>query len=149
VALEMAYRTAADASYRLNDFPQADADIQRALALRKAIPTRTLGDQRDAGEQTALAARIAARLGRHVEAQQLIAPVLAMHRDLFARKDNEDLLQHLQFADALYTSAIAGSPGKAAELRQAAAIVDALPAAMRDLISTRRLRASIAEAQGS
>jgi tetratricopeptide (TPR) repeat protein len=149
VALEVAYRTAADASYRLNDFAQADADIQRALALRKTIPTRTLGDQRDAGEQTAIAARITARLGRQAEAQQLIAPVLAMHRELFARKDNEDLYQHLQFADALYTSALAGSPGRTAELRQAAALIDALPAQMRELISTRRLRAWIAEAQAS
>ncbi len=148
-ALETAYRTAADASYRLGDFAQADVDIQRALALRKVIPTRTLGDQRDAGEQTAIAARIAARLGRQAEAQQLIAPVLAMHRELSARKDNEDLIQHLQFADALYTSAIAGSPDRKTELRQAAAVLDALPAAMRDLVSTRRLRASIAEAQGS
>jgi hypothetical protein len=72
-----------------------------------------------------------------------------MHRDLFARKDNEDLIQHLQFADALYTSAIAGSPDRKAELRQAAAVLDALPAGMRDLISTRRLRAWIAEAQTS
>jgi hypothetical protein len=149
VALEVAYRTAADASYRLNDFAQADADIQRALALRKVIPTRTLGDQRDAGEQVALAARIAARLGRNDEAKRLVAPVLEMHRGLFARKDNEDLIQHLQFADVLYTSALAGSASKAAELKQAEALIDGLPPAMRDLISTRRLRASIAEAQGS
>ena len=149
IALEVAYRTAADASYRLNDFTQADADIQRALALRKVIPTRTLSDRRDAGEQTVIAARIAARLGRQAEAQRLIAPVLDMHRELFARSDNEDLLQHLQFADALHASALAGSPARSAELRQAAGLIDGLPAAMRELISVRRLRASIAEAQGS
>ena len=148
-ALEVAYRTAADASYRLGDFPQADADIQRALALRKTIPTRTLNDRRDAGEQTTLAARIAARLGRQAEAQRLIGPVLEMHRELFARKDNEDLWQHLQLADALLASALAGSSDGSAELRQAAALIDGLPAQMRALISTRRLRAWIAEAQGT
>ena len=147
--LETAYRTAADASYRLGDFAQAEADIQRALALRKLIPIRTLGDKRDAGDQAVLAARIAARLGRREEAQRLVAPVLAMHRELFARAENEDLTQHLQFADALYTSALAGSSDRSAELRQAAAVLDALPAQLRTLISTRRLRAWIAEAQGS
>jgi len=148
-ALELAYRAAADASYRLADYAQADADVQRALALRKVIPTRTRSDERDAGDQTALAAKIAARLGRSAEAQRLIAPVLEMHRELFAREDNDDLYQHLQFADALYTSALAGAPGRTAELRQAAALIDALPAQMRELISTRRLRAWIAEAQAS
>ena len=148
-SLEVAYRTAAEASYRLNDFAAADAAVQRALALRKVIPTRTLSDKRDAGDQTVLAAKIAARLGRHADAQRLVAPVLDMHRELFARKDNEDLVQRLQFADALYASALAGSPTKSAELHQAAELIDRLPPAMRELISTRRLRAWIAEAQGS
>ena len=48
--LEVAYRTAADASYRLKDYAAADADIQRALALRKAIPTRTLSDEARRGQ---------------------------------------------------------------------------------------------------
>ena len=147
--LEMAYRTAADASYRLKDYAAADAAIQRALALRKVIPTRTLSDQRDAGEQTVLAAMIAARLGRQAEAQRLLEPVLELHRGLYARKDNEDLTEHVEYARALYASAIAGSPKKVAELRQAAALIDQLPPAMRGLISLSRLRAWIAEAQGS
>jgi len=147
--LEVAYRTAADASYRLKDYAAADAEIQRALALRKVIPTRTLSDQRDAGEQTVLAAMIAARLGRYAEARRLLEPVLELHRGLYARKDNEDLTEHVEYARALYASALAGSPKKVAELRQAAALIDQLPPAMRGLISVSRLRAWIAEAQGS
>ncbi|MGE5088899.1 MAG: hypothetical protein ACM3QY_07215 [Candidatus Levyibacteriota bacterium] len=148
-ALEVAYRTAADASYRLADYTSADADIRQALALRKAIPTRTLSDQRDAGEQTVLAAMIAARLGRYAEARRLLEPVLQLHRGLYARKDNEDLTEHVEYARALYASALAGSPGKAAELKLAATLLDRLPPAMRSLISIGRLRAWIAEAQGS
>ena len=148
-ALDAAYRTAADASYRLQDYAAADADMHRALAVRKSIPVRTLGDQRDAGNEAALAAMIAARLGRDTEARRLIEPVLELHRGLYARKDNEDLTQHVEFAQALYASALAGSARKAAELKQAAALIDALPPAMRGLISVRRVRASIAEAQGS
>src|SRR4029077_3230202 len=75
-ALEVAYRTAADASYQLKDYAAADADIQRALALGKAIPPRTLSDRRDAGARATLAAMIAARLGRVAEARRLIEPVL-------------------------------------------------------------------------
>ena len=133
----------------MKDYAAADVDIQRALALRKAIPTRTLSDQRDAGEQTVLAAMIAARLGRYEEARRLLEPVLQLHRGLSARKDNEDLTQHVEYARALYASALAGSPGKAAELKQAAALIDRLPPAMRGLISVSRLRAQITEAQGS
>jgi hypothetical protein len=149
LALEGAYRTAADASYRLNDYVAADGDIQRALALRKEIPTRTLSDERDAAVQTTLAAMIAARLGRDAEARRLIDPVLEFHRKLYAREDSDDLTQHVEFAQALYASALAGSPQRAAELRQAAVILDALPPAMRRLISISRTRARIADAQRS
>lgn len=149
LALEAAYRTAADASYRLKDYAAADADIQRALALRKVIPTRTLSDERDAGTQATLAAMIAARLGRDAEARQLVDPVLELHRKLYARDDNEDMMERVEFAQALYASALAGSPQRTAELEQAAAILDALPPAMRNLISIRRVRAWVADAQRS
>jgi hypothetical protein len=72
-----------------------------------------------------------------------------LHRGLYARKDNEDLIQHVEFAQALYASALAGSPRKRAELKQAAALIDQLPPAMLGLISVRRVRAWIAEAQGA
>jgi hypothetical protein len=147
--LEMAHRTAADASYRLADYAAADADIQRALALRKTIPTRTLSEERDAGSQAVLAAMIAARRGQNAQAQRLLAPVLELHRKLIARADNEDLTQRVELAQALYASALAGSPQKGAELKEAAALIDALPPAMRALISVSRIRASIADAQGS
>ena len=119
------------------------------MELRKSIPTRTLGERRDEAGQAILAAMIAARLERHAEARRLIDPVLEMHRELFARADNEDLTQHIEFAQALHASALARSGGSAAELKQAGAIIDALPPAMRELITVKRIRASIADAQGS
>ena len=148
-ALELAYRSIADASYRLKDYAAADSAIQRALALRKTIPTRTLGEQRDAGMQAVLAGRIAARLGRYDEARGLIDPVLDMERKLYEREDNEDQLQRIELAQALYASALAGSPRKAVALKEAAALIDALPPQLRAMISVRRLRADIAEAQPS
>src|SRR4029079_11546401 len=126
-ALELAYRTIANASYRLKDYAAADSAIQRALTLRKKLPTRTLGEQRDAGTQAVLAGRIAARLGRYDEARGLIDPVLDMERKLYEREDNEDQLQRIELAQALYASALAGSARKAVALKEAAPLIDALP----------------------
>lgn len=147
--LERAYRFAADAAYRSKDYAAAEADIHRALTVRERLPMRTLADRRDVGTQSVLAGMIAARLGRLEEARALIDPVVALHRELASRADNEDQLQRLEYAQALYASALAGSPQKADELRQAAALIDALPVQMRNLISTRRWREWIAEAQAS
>src|SRR5437016_5900051 len=94
--LEMAYRTAAEASYRLKDYATADAEIKRALEIRRAIPKRNLFDERDASDALMLAAMIAARQERYPEAQQIIEPVLKFHRGLYARKDNEDQSQRIQ-----------------------------------------------------
>jgi tetratricopeptide (TPR) repeat protein len=146
--LEVAYRTAAEASYRLKDYAAADAEIKRALEIRKAIPTRTLAEERDVSDQLMLAAMIAARLERYGEAQRIIEPVLKFHRGLYARgKDNEDLSQHVQLAHALYVSALAASGQKTPQLREAAAIIDGLPPAMRRQISITVWRDRIAEEQ--
>ncbi len=146
--LEVAYRTAAESSYRLKDYAAADAEIKRALETHRAIPMRTMAQERDASDQLMLAAMIAARLERYAEAQQIMEPVLKFHRGLYARgKDNEDLRQHVEFAQALYVSALAAPGQKASQVTQAAAIMDGLPPAMRRQISVTALRERIAEEQ--
>jgi tetratricopeptide (TPR) repeat protein len=147
-ALEVAYRTAADASYRLKDYAAAEVEIKRALDVRRAIPTRTLAEERDAGDQLMLAATIAARMERYAEAQQTIEPVLKFHRGLYARgKDNDDLTQRVEFAHALYVSALAAPGQKTSQLAEAAAILDRLPPQMSRRISIAQLRDRIAEEQ--
>jgi len=146
--LEMAYRTAAFASCRLKNYAQAYAEIKRALEIRRSIPARTPNEHRDEADAHVLAAVISARFGRDAEAQQLLAPALKLHRDLHARgTDNEDQSQRLEYAYALYASAISSPSQNASQLAQAAALVDGLPAAMRSLISSTRLREAIAEEQ--
>jgi hypothetical protein len=147
--VQRAYRFAADAAYRMKDYSAADADIHKALAIRERMPILSLGERRDAGRQAVLAAMIAAKLGRKDEARALVDPVLAMQRELASRADNDDQMQRVEFAEALYASALAASPDRVGELRQAAALIDALPQEMRSLISVQRLRASIAQAQAS
>ena len=146
--LEMAYRTAAYASYRLKNYGEADTEIKRALEVRKSIPARTLNEQRDEADQRVLAALVAARQGRNAEAQQFLAPALKLHRDLYARgPDNEDQSQRLELAYALYASALASPNQRTSQLAQAASMLDGLPAAMRNLISITRLREAITEEQ--
>jgi hypothetical protein len=132
----------------MGDYAAADAEIRKALAIRRAIPTRTLAEERDAADQLMLAALIAARLQRYAEAQQIIDPVLKLHRGLYERgKDNDDLTQRVQFARALYVSALAAPGQKTAQLTQAAMIIDGLPPPMRRQISVAFLRGQIAEEQ--
>ncbi|HEX7270586.1 MAG TPA: hypothetical protein VF420_00410 [Casimicrobiaceae bacterium] len=145
--LDWAYRTAAEASYRLKDYAAADVEIKRALELRQKIPTRNLFEKRDANEELMLAAMIAARLERYAEAQKLIEPALKFHGQLYARKDNDDLGQRVEFARTLYVSALSAPKQGASQLAQAAAILDGLPPEMRRLTSVTVWRDAIAEEQ--
>ena len=146
-SLEVAYRTAAEGSYRLGDYAEADAEIKKALAIRRTIPTRTLSEERDADIQLMLAALIVARLQRYAEAQQIIEPVLKLHRGLYERKDNDDLSQRVEFARALYVSAVAAPGQRTAQLTQASTLIDGLPPQMRRQLSIAFLRGQIAEEQ--
>jgi tetratricopeptide (TPR) repeat protein len=145
--LYVAYRTLADASYNLKDYAAADAAIKQSIEAQRAIPKRTLFDERDANESLMLAAMIAARLEKYSEAQKIIEPVLKFNRELYARKDNDDLTQHAEFAQALYASALAAPGQKTAQLTQAATIIDGLPPEMRSLKSVAIWRERIAEEQ--
>jgi tetratricopeptide (TPR) repeat protein len=145
--LEVAYRTAAQSSYDLKDYAAADAEIKRALEVHRGIPVRTLNERRDESDQVMLAAMIAARLGHSAEAQGMIEPVLKFHRGLHARRDNDDVLQRAELAQALYVSALAASGQRTSQLTEAAALMDGLPAAMRQQIGNKTLRGWIAEEQ--
>ncbi len=145
--LQVAYRTQAEASYRLKDFAAAEAEIKKAFEVGRKIPRRVSIELRDENAQWVLAAMIAARSGKSAEAQAMIEPVLKFHRELNARPDNDDQSQRIEYAQALYAAALAGSASKSAQLAEAAAIVNALPPEMRHLISTARLRDAIAEEQ--
>jgi hypothetical protein len=136
----------ADALYNLKDYAAADKAIKRAIDLRRNVPMRTLQDKRDASDYQILAAMIAARLGHPAEASQIIEPVLKFHRELYTR-GNDDLTQHLQLASALYTHALIAPGQSAAQLAEAAAIIDRMPAEMRRMKTTALIRSNIADEQ--
>ena len=148
-ALWVAWRMAAEASWWRRDFASAGNEIAKALEVRRQVPLRNIGDQRNQNILLTLEAWIAAGSGDSARAGRIIAPVLAFERSLYLRKDNEDLTQHIEYAQALYASALAAPAAKASPLAQAVRLIDSLPPAMRRLISVSRLRARITEAQGS
>jgi len=138
----------ADALYNLKKYDAASREIRAAIEYRKRLPKRTLQDERDASDELILAAMITARQGNSAEAQRIIEPVLKFHHGLYARgKDNDDLTQHVQLAQALYVSALAAEGRKGTQLAEAAAILDGLPPAMRGRISIALWRNRIAEEQ--
>jgi tetratricopeptide (TPR) repeat protein len=140
--------TLADALYNLREYEAASREIRTAIELRKRLPKRTLQDERDAGDELIVAAMIAARQGNFAEAQRIIEPVVKFHRGLYARgKDNDDLTQHVQLAQALYASALAAEGRKGSQLAEAAAILDGLPPAMRGRVSIALWRNRITEEQ--
>jgi tetratricopeptide (TPR) repeat protein len=136
----------ADASYNLKDYAAADSAIKLAIDYLRRRPMRTLQDERDASDLQILAAMIAARLGNAAEAHRIVEPALKLHRGLYAR-GGEELMQRVQLARALYASALAGGAQKSASLKEAATLLDGLPPAMRQLVSTALLRGWIAEEQ--
>jgi tetratricopeptide (TPR) repeat protein len=143
--LTTTYGILADAYYNLKDYAAADKAIKEAIDHRRHLPKRTLQDELDANDELMLAAMIAARLGRSSEAQQIIEPVVKFHRRLHT-PDHDDLVQHVELARALYVSALA-APGQAAQLTEAAGLIDALPPMMRRQVSIALWRDRIAEEQ--
>jgi tetratricopeptide (TPR) repeat protein len=139
-------RRVAQASLRMRQYADAEADVRQAIAHRNSIPPRSLDEQREAMDDQILLAIAIARQGRRAEAQQVIAPALKFHRDLAAR-GGDDQTQRLQLAQALYASALAGGATERVALAEAARLIDGLSPELRALKSTELIRGDIAEEQ--
>src|SRR5439155_1464244 len=79
------------------------------------------------------------------ETRALIVPALAFQRDL-ARRNVDDPSQRAALASALYVAAIAGVGDRAAQLAEAAALMDKLPPEMKRLSLYATWRDRIAQA---
>jgi hypothetical protein len=82
-------------------------------------------------EQT-FAAQVKLRLGKTAEAQAIVAPALALQREL-ATRNVDDPSQFLEHAAVLCTAAAAGLGDPARQLAEASALVAKLPPEMRRL----------------
>jgi hypothetical protein len=89
-----------------------------------------------------------ARLGQTTEAGALVAPILKWQRERFAH-NHDDAQQRLAFASASYALALTDAAHRGENLRQASAIIAALPAEMRSLESTKMWRDRVATEQAA
>jgi tetratricopeptide (TPR) repeat protein len=136
----------AASAYALGDFAAADREMAQVLAARKELGDTDLGDIRGAVAERTFAALAKLRLNRPDEARALIVPALKFQREL-AKRNVDDPSQRLDLAAALYVAAVAGVGDPAAQLTEAAALMDKLPAEMKGLSYVEIWRARIADAR--
>ena len=130
------------AEYLLEDYPAAERAMRMALEERAKWPLDTDADRRGQMEVSTYLALALARQARLDEARQVIAPVVTFHRALAAR-NHGDQWQHVELAAALYAESLTDARRAPALRREAAALVDAVPAPMRVLWSVRLWRTRI------
>jgi hypothetical protein len=133
------------ANYELKDFTAAEHNERDALKFRQAAGGEGVGDRRDMGEVSTWIAMTLARQGRLAEAARAIAPVVKFQRELAAR-NHGDRWQPLELAAALYAEALSEPDRSPALLREAATLLDALPAEIRGAYDARQWRARVREA---
>ena len=146
ISLFVAYHLEGRANFLLGDYAGAERAERASIAARKHTPIEAVADRRDVAELSTWLAMAIARQGRLEEAAQVIAPVVKFHREL-AAKNHGDEWQRVEFAGALYAQALTDKAHAAVLLREAAAIMDALPAAMRPMHDVKLWRDLISAAE--
>jgi tetratricopeptide (TPR) repeat protein len=146
VSLFVAYHLEGRAAYMLGDYANAERAERASMESRRHTPIEAVGDRRDMGELSTWLAMSIARQGRVAEAAHLIAPVVKFQREL-AAKNHGDQWQTVELAAALCAQALTDKRRSPALLREAAAKIDALPAALRGLHDVRLWRGLISAAE--
>jgi tetratricopeptide (TPR) repeat protein len=146
ISLFVGYHLKGRIEYLLGDYPAAELAERAALKARSQSPTEAVSDHRDVVELTTWLAMAVAAQGRTAEAQPLIAPAVKYHRDL-AAKNRGDQWQYVELASALYAQSLTDKTHGAALLHDAAARLDALPAAMKPMHDVRLWRNLVSTAE--
>ena len=132
--------------YTRGDDTAAEHALKDALAVATGWFVDSLNaEQAERTNATVWLALAQARQGRMDEARTTLSAPLARSREL-ARGNRDDQLARLDFAVMLYAHALSDPAARTGALREAAALVAALPAEMRKLRSVNTWRARIASA---
>ncbi len=134
----------ATSAYALGDLAAADRETALVLAARNEL--RDSDDIRGGVYERTFAALVKVRLNQPAEARALIEPALKFQRELAAR-NVDDPSQRLDHAAALCVAAVAGVGDPAAQLAEAAALMDKLPPEMQRLSYVEIWRNRIADAR--
>ena len=135
----------ARAELAMRRYPQSERSARQALQYKKNWQFDPNVDQRLEADESVVIALSLASQGRIPEAQQVIEPVVKMHRGLYAHNHGEQE-QKVEFASALYVQALTDSQHRAALLREAIALLNSLPKPMEGLYHVREWRNRIQDA---
>ena len=138
-------RLKGEAEYLLGDYPAAESTLRQALDARKHWPVSNDNDRRDVAEVNTVLALALAGQHRGGEARSIIDPISRFHREL-ATRNHGDQQQHVELARTLYAQAIIEPAKRAALLREAATLLDAVPPQMQGLRSVQLWRVRVREA---
>jgi hypothetical protein len=138
--------TMARVDYLHGDFAAAEREERAALADRKKWSTDGTQDQRDLAEVSTWLAMSLAEQGKNAEALGVITPVVKFHRESSAR-NHGDVWQPTELAAALYAQSLADAPHRAVLLKEAGALLDAAPPALKSLREIRQWRERVRQAQ--
>ncbi|MEO8344564.1 MAG: hypothetical protein ABI607_02615 [Betaproteobacteria bacterium] len=146
INLQNRYRELALAQYYLKDYAGAEKAIRQSVIFQQRLTEHTLERAREKALNQIILASALARLNRHPEARQVLAPALAFHRELQSRNKGH-LTLRIELAQALLASALAGDGQESANLSEAAATYDSLPPSLKNLRTNVLIRKEIAEEQ--
>jgi tetratricopeptide (TPR) repeat protein len=148
LTLHFSYSVEGRAEYQLGDFAAAERSEAKALEASKATGADATDDQRRRAEASTWIAMAQVRQGHLSEAARTIGPVVKFERELAARNHGDQWLP-LELAAALYAEALSNPKEGAANLRQAARLIDGLPPQMQSTHDVRQWRERIRQAQGA
>jgi tetratricopeptide (TPR) repeat protein len=143
--LNWAYNFAGQAEYQLGDFAAAEHSIRLGIDARQKWPAQSTSDQRDLANLQIWLALTLARQGHSAEALKVLQPILKFQRELAAR-NHGDRWQPVELASALYAEALADKTHSADNLREAATLLDAVPAELRSMRMVRQWRDGVRKA---
>jgi len=146
LSLHFAYMLEGRAEYQLGDFAAAERSEAKALQASQAGGAEATDDRRRRAQCSTWIAMAQARQGRLSEAARTIGPVLRFYHDFAARNHGDQWLQ-LELAGALYAEALSDPKTGAANLREAARLIDGLPRELQSTHDVRQWRERIRQAQ--
>jgi AAA+ ATPase superfamily predicted ATPase len=146
LTLYFAYSAEGRAEYQLGDFAAAERSAAKAVEASRASGAEATDDLRRRAEVSTWMAMAQARQGRMSEAARTIRPVVRFQRELAAKNHGDQWLP-VELAGALYAAALSNANEGAANLREAARLIDGLPREVQSAHDVRQWRERIRQAQ--
>jgi hypothetical protein len=132
----------AEADVELGNLPEAESAQRKAMAIVEKLPIESDDDRRHRMEASVHLAWILAGEHRTADAAKVLEPAVRFDRELAAR-NHGDATQTGELAVAIYVNALTDPKRRATLLREAATLIDGMPAELRALHSMQRWRQRI------